>query len=261
MKCYICNSPTRHYFSKNFDRFELDTVDYQRCTECGSVFAQTLLQLPERQWQSVCKQYHGSYRGTGENPDDPNWHRRLERQAEVLVELADRDLLSTDEPWLDHGCGEGEMVRMLKKRIAHIECYDRYWQKNGYLQDSELLPGGYSTVISTSTLEHLRSRSSMDAIAALVSMDGSLCLHTMVRGEIPCDPNWYYLLPVHTIFYTNRGMELLFEQWRFRSSLYVPDARLWVWFRTPLEQLSKVLPDLTSLPDWHVAEGFIAYWP
>jgi hypothetical protein len=261
MNCYICKAPTRHYFRKQFDCFGLDSVSYRRCAACGTVYAETLLQLPEVKWRNVCEAYHGNYRGSGDNPDDPNWRIRLERQAEVLLKLAENGLLSTNKLWLDYGCGEGELAEMLRTSIKQIACYDRYWRDPGYLQDSDLLPGHFSTVISTSTLEHLRSRSSIDAIATLAAKDGSLCLHTLVRGEIPCDPNWFYLLPVHTIFYTNRAMELLFEQWDFLSSLYVVDARLWVWFRKPLNHLLKEKPDLTSLPGWHVTEGFLAYWP
>ncbi|MET0060714.1 MAG: methyltransferase domain-containing protein [Candidatus Thiodiazotropha endolucinida] len=261
MNCYICTAPAEYYFSKQFDRFGLDTVDYVRCMACGTVYAQTLLELPEHQWQSVCENYHASYRGSGDNPDDPNWHVRLEQQAKVLSKLADNGLLATGRPWLDYGCGEGELAGMLDTGIGQIVRYDRYWKKEGYLQETDLIPGHFDMVISTSTLEHLRSRSSMDALARLVTDDGCLGLHTLVRGEIPCDPNWFYLLPVHTIFYTNRGMAQLFDQWGFLSSLYVVDARLWVWFRKPLKQLLKEKPELVSIPGWHIAEGFMAYWP
>ncbi|MEW8049639.1 MAG: methyltransferase domain-containing protein [Candidatus Thiodiazotropha endolucinida] len=261
MNCYICTAPTQYYFRKQFDRFGLDTVDYRRCIACGTVYAQTLLDLPEHEWQNVCNAYHSSYRGSGENPDDPNWHVRLEQQAKVLSKLADIGLLSTSEPWLDYGCGEGELAEMLGGTIGKMDCYDRYWKRNGYLQESDLTHGHFSMVISTSTLEHLRNRSSMDTLARLVAEDGCLGLHTLVRGEIPCDPSWFYLLPVHTIFYTNRGMTQLFDQWGFRSSLYVVEARLWVWFRKSLKQLLRGKPELASIAGWHTAEGFMAYWP
>ncbi|MEW8064583.1 MAG: methyltransferase domain-containing protein, partial [Candidatus Thiodiazotropha sp.] len=150
---------------------------------------------------------------------------------------------------------------LLDTRIGRIARYDRYWKKEGYLQEPDLIPGHFYMVISTSTLEHLRSRADMDDLARLVTDDGCLGLHTLVRGEIPRDPDWFYLLPVHTVFHTNRGMAQLFNQWGFRSSLYVVDARLWVWFRKPLEQLLKGRPELASIPGWRVAEGFLAYWP
>lgn len=261
MNCYICEAPTGHYFSKGFDRFGIDSVDYQRCPQCGTVFARTLLELPEKQWRAICEEYHGSYRGSEENPDDPNWHLRLERQADALLKLADHGVVSRQGPWLDHGCGEGELARMLEARLGSVECYDRYWQRSGNLAESALIPGHFSMVISTSTLEHLRSRAAMDELSGLVAEDGCLGLHTMVRGEIPRDPSWFYLLPVHTIFHTNRGMARLFEQWGFRSSLYVVEARLWIWFRKPLKPLLEGLADLISLPGWHATEGFLAYWP
>jgi hypothetical protein len=229
--------------------------------DCGTVYAETLLDLPEQQWQHVCDAYHGSYRGSGDNPDDPNWHTRLEQQAHVLMQLADNGLLNINKPWLDYGCGEGELAEMLAGRIKQIGCYDRYWQGDGYLQISDLLPGHFSMVLSTATLEHLRSRSDMDALATLVAEDGCLGLHTLVRGEIPQDPDWFYLLPVHTIFYTNQGMAHLFEQWGFDSSVYVVEARLWVWFRQRLGRLVEQAPKLLLSEGWHASEGFMAYWP
>ncbi|MBT3026810.1 MAG: class I SAM-dependent methyltransferase [Candidatus Thiodiazotropha sp. (ex Ctena orbiculata)] len=261
MNCYICKASTDHYFRKQFDRFGLGSVNYRRCKACGTVYAETLLQLPEERWREVSEAYHNSYRGSGENPDDPNWRVRLNQQAEILLKLAENGLLKTDRPWLDYGCGEGELASMLEERIERISCYDRYWKCDGYLQESELIPGHYSLLISTSTMEHLRSRSSMDAINGLISEDGSLALHTLVRGEIPCDPAWFYLLPVHTIFYTNRGMAQLFTQWGFRSSIYAVDARLWIWYRKPLITAVKQWPELLSLPGLHATEGFMAYWP
>jgi len=261
MNCYICEAQTVRYFSKRFDRFGIDAVDYERCQQCGTVFAKTLLELPETQWRSVCEQYHGSYRGSEKNPDDPRWKLRLQQQAEVLLTLADHDVIPRHGTWLDHGCGEGELARMLETRHGRIACYDRYWSGGDHLPDSALVPGHFPVVISTSTLEHLRSRADMDELASLVAEDGCLALHTLVRGEIPCDPDWFYLLPVHTLFYTNRGMLRLFEQWGFRSSLYVVEARLWVWFRKPLNRLSGALADLTSLPGWRATDGFLAYWP
>jgi hypothetical protein len=261
MNCYICDALTGHYFSKRFDRFGLDTVDYQRCPQCGTVFAKTLLEMPESQWRAVCEQYHGSYRGSDENPDDPNWRLRLEQQAEVLLKLAERGVVSRQAPWLDHGCGEGELASILDARIGDIACYDRYWPGRDYLQESALIPGHFCVVISTSTLEHLHSRTGLNELAGLVTEDGCLVLHTLVRGEIPRDPDWFYLLPVHTIFYTNRSMIRLFEQWGFRSSLYVVEARLWVWFRKPLKPILKALGNLISLPGWQATDGFLAYWP
>ena len=260
MNCLICHSPVHHYFTKRFDRYGLDEVIYDRCRQCGSVFARTLLELPEERWQSLCDRYHGSYRGSGLNPDDPNWRERLQRQGDVLLELAECGVIPRDKTWLDYGCGEGELAALLNKSGLKINCYDRYWRDPSYANESELLPGSYPVVLNTSLLEHLRSRSSMDAIVELVTGDGALALHTLVRGEIPRDPSWFYLLPVHTLFFTNKAMALLFRQWGFDCSLYAVDARLWLWFRQPLKQLLESLPG-QGKPDWHVSKGFMAYWP
>ncbi|MEW8505076.1 MAG: class I SAM-dependent methyltransferase [Candidatus Thiodiazotropha sp.] len=261
MNCYICKAPTRHYFRKRFDRFGLDSVDYWRCIECGTVYAETLLQLTEERWRHVCEAYHSSYRGSGENPDDPNWRVRLEQQAKVLLRLGDNGLLDTSKPWLDYGCGEGELASLLGQRVDEIACYDRYWHRDGYIEEPDLIPGHFTVVVSTSTLEHLRDRLSMDAIAGLSAGSGCLALHTLVRGEIPRNPSWFYLLPVHTIFYTNEGMARLFEQWGFISSIYAVNARLWICFRKPMNELLRQWPELAESPGLKATEGFLAYWP
>jgi SAM-dependent methyltransferase len=261
MNCLICHSPTHYFFSKDFNCFGLDSVDYERCSNCGTVFARTLLELSEDQWQLLCSRYHDSYRGSGENPDDPNWRSRLNRQGNVLLKLTDMGVLPKNRPWLDYGCGEGELAAFLARQGLRIDCYDRYWPKSTHIKGADLLPGRYPVVINTSLFEHLRSRSSMDSIANLVNPEGVLALHTLVRGEIPQDPCWFYLLPVHTLFFTNKAMALLFRNWGYQCSLYDVDARLWVWFRQPLRVLLERFPTLKDQLQWKVCDGFIAYWP
>ncbi|MES9862393.1 MAG: hypothetical protein ABW138_16300, partial [Candidatus Thiodiazotropha sp. 4PDIVS1] len=80
-------------------------------------------------------------------------------------------------------------------------------------------------------------------------------------GDIPRDPNWFYLLPVHTLFFTNKAMKILFNKWGFSCSLYAVDARLWLWFRQPLAAMLKKHPELDKPNQWQISEGFMAYWP
>ncbi|MET0050021.1 MAG: class I SAM-dependent methyltransferase [Candidatus Thiodiazotropha sp.] len=247
--------------TKSFERFNLDRVVYEVCGECGCVHARTLLDLPEEQWRNICHDYHGGYRALDDNPDDPRWRKRLNAQAEVLLSLRASQLLPTNTEWLDFGCGDGDLLNLLNQGGLQVLGYDPYWHKAVYLSETELLPGRFPVVLNTATLEHLRDRESLDRVGSLVSPDGVLALHTLVRGEIPRDPDWFYLLPVHTLMFTNRAMSLLFEQWNFDCSLYAVEARLWLWFRQPLlEELKRVVHEHES-EDWQTSRGFLAYWP
>jgi 2-polyprenyl-3-methyl-5-hydroxy-6-metoxy-1,4-benzoquinol methylase len=247
--------------SKSFDRFGLERVVYERCTHCGCVHARTLLDLPETHWKSLCEEYHGAYRGHDENPDDPRWRNRLNAQARVLLALSEHRILPAQGEWLDYGCGEGELMQRLNQAGLRVSGYDPYWPISGSLSETALIPGHFPVVLNTATLEHLRDRRSLDQVGTLVSDDGTLALHTLVRGEIPKDPEWFYLLPVHTLLFTNRAMTLLFEQWAFDCSLYAVEARLWLWFRqSRYEELQRIALETGNL-DWKTSRGFLAYWP
>ncbi|MCG7982372.1 MAG: class I SAM-dependent methyltransferase [Candidatus Thiodiazotropha lotti] len=261
MHCLICNAYTHYFFTKQFDDFGLGKVEYERCSHCGAVFATSLLQLPEDEWQSLCVRYHGHYRIGDENPDDPNWRQRLQSQSDFLFTMSKVGLLPEQHRWLDYGCGEGELSGLLGQQGVRVDCYDRYWQKEHSVDKSQLLPGSYPVVINTALFEHLRSRAEMDAIINLITEDGTFALHTLVRGEIPRDPSWFYLLPVHTIFFTNQAMRILFQEWGFSSSLYAVDSRLWLWFKASKATLLKRYPGLASEQDWKICDGFMAYWP
>jgi 2-polyprenyl-3-methyl-5-hydroxy-6-metoxy-1,4-benzoquinol methylase len=175
--------------------------------------------------------------------------------------MTDIGLLPKQPSWLDYGCGEGELAQLLGEQNIRVACYDRYWQKNHYLSKSQLVPGRYPVVINTALFEHLRNRTEIDAIIKLTAEDGIFVLHTLVRGEIPKDPSWFYLLPVHTIFYTNQAMRILFHESGFQSSLYAVDSRLWLWFRSSRSKLLKRYPGLASEQNWKFSDGFMAYWP
>jgi 2-polyprenyl-3-methyl-5-hydroxy-6-metoxy-1,4-benzoquinol methylase len=261
MHCLICNAYTHYYFSKQFDDFGLGKVDYERCTHCGAVFATDLLQLPEEAWQNLCVRYHSGHRNQKQNPDDPNAAQRLQKQSNFLLSMTNMGLLAKQPSWLDYGCGEGELAHRLEQQHVRVACYDRYWRQQGYLSESQLVPGSFPVVINTALFEHLRNRAEMDAIVRLTADDGTFALHTLVRGEIPRDPSWFYLLPVHTIFFTNQAMRILFHEWGFKSSLYAVDARLWLWFRSSRATLHKRYPDLALEQNWKFSDGFMAYWP
>lgn len=141
--------------------------------------------------------------------------------------------------------------------------YDNYMKDTAqkYLADSELLEGSFDFVITTSVLEHVRSINSLDKIAGLVSPEGILSIHTVVREIIPEDPNWFYLLAVHCSFFTNRSMQILFNRWGFESSLYHVDSRLWFWFKKTPVELENVLASVNKeKQNLFFKKDFMDYW-
>jgi hypothetical protein len=85
----------------------------------------------------------------------------------------------------------------------------------------------------------------------------------LVSESIPADASWFYLLPVHCAFHTNRSMSLLFQQWGYVASLYNVDSRLWLWFKRPPSDIQQRIEKAnrrlnTSL--YIFKNGFVDYW-
>lgn len=105
--------------------------------------------------------------------------------------------------WLDYACGDGKLSDYLKnKHNIFISNYDRYMpQQKNYVDCDQLIPGTFDFVITTSVFEHFTLREQFDSVnTAVNSEDGVLGIHTVVCGNIPNDPSWFYFLPVHCSF-------------------------------------------------------------
>lgn len=262
MRCIICDGESAFYFSKNFKEHQLGRVDYWRCQSCGFVLSRTHAEMAESEWNSLNEAYHAAYQGTGNNPDDPNWLARLASQADLLADAAGRGLIDAGGRWLDYACGDGKLSDALVPRGLHLGKYDRYMPPgDGFLTESDLQPGGFEFVITTSVFEHLLRRSDFDAIASLVSPRGVLGLHTLVCESVPCDPSWFYLLPVHCAFFTNRAMQVLFERWGYTCSVYNVQSRLWLWLRESPEDVARKLSTAgEAAPQYVFKPAFVDHW-
>ena len=167
---------------------------------------------------------------------------------------------------IDYGCGDGKLSELLQEKYnLKLLKYDSYMGNKKYISKKELKIASFDFVISTSVFEHLRNRESLNEIASLVSSNGVMGIHTIVANEIPCDPNWFYLLPVHCSFYTNRSMEILFNNWNYSASIYHVDSQLWFWFKTDVDRVEKIINNANSLKGrkelhYHFKHGFIDYW-
>jgi Methyltransferase domain len=263
LACPVCDGRLTPHCTKDF-RGEngLGDVHYERCTQCGLVISRTHYELDDDAWEALNAEYHKAYLGTDVNLDDPRWMDRLAHQAALLPKLT--GITPAGLPWLDYGAGDGQLADMVAAAGAPMRKYDRYLPlgADGFLDEDELVPGGFGLVITTSVFEHVRGVEPLDEVNRLVAdADGVMALHTLVRGEVPADPHWFYFLPVHCTFFTNRSLEVLVDRWGYTASSYHVDARLWCLTRLAEDELRDRLAAAGAPDDTHVSSGFMAYWP
>ncbi len=247
--CIVCGGKTSYSFSKTFNRLGLGTVDYFTCADCGFTYSKTHFEMTPDEWSGLNEAYHNSYHGTNVAADDKNWFKRLAVQAEVLSDLSAIEAIPFDE-WIDYGCGDGKLADMLGDYGIHVEKYDKYLPETNTVN---VLVGKYNVVINTSVLEHLRTTEEIDEIFSLVSNRGVMALHTFVSKVIEPNPEWFYLLPVHCAFHTYQSMTKLFERYGFSASAYHEQARLWVLFKNPPEEVLEEKYNYTN-------GSFVNYW-
>lgn len=257
MNCTVCDGATLPYFVKDFaGQFGLRAVQYRRCRECGFVFSETHLSMSDATWEALNARVHGDRAFV--EADDPRARARISRQAAVIEDLASNGLVRPGR-WLDYGAGDGALAAELKFQTLgkrRLFCHDPFLPQEGYLKEAAMPIAGFELVVTTSVLEHMRFREELDYPESLVSVNGALAIHTLVCEEVPCDPSWFYLSPVHCSFFTNRSMEYLFRDWGYTSCAYNVPARLWVFF-------SKDVLDQVPAPrlgGYHFAARFVDYW-
>ncbi|MDA3898564.1 MAG: class I SAM-dependent methyltransferase [Desulfobacteraceae bacterium] len=265
MRCMICRNPMEFYFSKRFDFIHLTNVDYVKCVNCGFVLSKTHYELSDESWGAVNKKYHQSYQGTNHLADDPMWLERLDKQVEVIADTVKIGLISQTNPHLDFGCGDGKLSDMITDRHGvKIDKFDRYNQGKGYLTDEKLKKNKFDFVVTTSVFEHLLKREMLDEINNLVSDTGVMGLHTLVAEEVPDNSDWFYLVPVHCAFYTNKSMQILFDEWGYTSSVYQLDSQLWLFFKADADKIEQIIKNTNSQPNrkfyYHFKRGFMDYW-
>ncbi len=239
---------------------------YLKCESCGFVISKTHFELSKDRWENLNKEYHDAYLDSNCNPDDPKWADRLKAQAGVIDDLTKLGLIPADMPWIDFGCGDGKLSDLLQADYGQrLLKFDHYMSGSDYLSEDELKDTRFGFVITTSVLEHLRSREELDRIASLGTEKSVMGINTFVTEEIPGSPEWFYLLPVHCSFFSNRSMQILFEEWGFSSSIYHVDSRLWLWFKTDIDRTEKIILSANRQKGrekyyYHFKRGFMDYW-
>jgi SAM-dependent methyltransferase len=270
MNCFICQGSCVPYFSKSFAFHGLSLVEYVKCTACGLVISKTHFEMPQSQWERLNEAYHAAYLGTTASNDDPRWLERLDQQRSLIEKFYDAGVIAHQLPWLDYGCGDGKLSQLLAERQLSLLNFDRYCipsvahQSKVYLSEVELSRTKYDLVVSTSVFEHVRSIETLDEMNRLVSPNGVFAIHTWAGATVPVDPGWFYLLPVHCVFYSNRSMQLLFRRWGYAASVYHVGARMWLWFRKPpvaaIQDAVARFNAAGGFKEFFYKEDFVDYW-
>ena len=251
------------YFSKRFDSELLGKVDYLKCVKCGFCASSTHFKMAAEDWRHLNATWHTDNNTKDQNP----WNRdkRYFHQS-LLIYLLEKWNIIPGGEWLDYASGEGGLSKALKSLFdLNLKSFDRFIAPlTQPIAAADLIKGGYSLVTNTAMFEHVRSRNELDEIESYVGEDGCLAIHTLVRGDIPADPEWMYLLPVHSAFHTNCSMGILMQQWGYTCSVYNEDAKMWIWFRSEPKQIEMRAQDINAVMGWtylHFKSGFMDYWP
>lgn len=262
MKCMVCSRGMDYFFNKRFDSDSLGEVEYYRCAECGFSASKTHLEMPNADWVRLNTGWHDANNLRADNP----WNRsqRHFNQA-LMIYLLHRHGVIPDGEWLDYASGQGGLSRQLHSHFGLVlRSFDNFVQPQSFpLKESDLADRGYALVTNTAMFEHARDRQTLDKIESYVGEHGCFGIHTLVREEIPADPDWMYLLPVHCAFFTNESMRVLMQQWGYSCSVYNEHAKMWIWFKTEPKLVAKRIAELNQSMGWeylHFKSGFVDFW-
>lgn len=265
MRCQVCNGETQYFLSKKFSVPKSFEVQYRKCGVCGVVFSATHQEMSESERDNLNHEYHSQYSGEN-NPNDRNWLARTHSQAEIICAAARTHLIDIKSEWLDYGAGSGKLSALIydrcKKRIKKFDKYGEFYDVD-YCKIDDVPKKIFGFTVSAAVFEHLNFRYEWDSINDTVSPEGVLGLHTLVCEEIPADPDWFYYLPVHSTFFTNKSMAMLHAQWGYACSTYDVKSRLWFWFRKSARDVAGLIRKGRSSGEVRqllLEKGFLAYW-
>lgn len=263
MQCMICQSRMQYFFSKQFDQFDLGKVDYWKCTACGFAASRTHLEMSEERWARLNNDFHSQTHYTEDNPYNRN--QRYFNQALMLSLMRKQGLMSPQDNWLDWGCGVGAVSKLLRDYFGvHLGTFDKFFTPEvNAIAEADLRPRAFDLVLNTAVFEHVRDRATLDEIESYVAPSGAFAIHTLVPENVPQNPDWMYLLPVHCAFHTNLSMQLLMDQWGYTCSVYNEHAKLWVLFRQDADAIEPKVQALNKAMGWsylHFKRGFMDYW-
>jgi hypothetical protein len=264
MNCIVCNSNTEYFFTKDFNKssefdkkFDLGEVEYWKCSNCGLVNSKTHSEMNFDKWTSINNQFH--YFIENETYLDSNQPPYLE-MAMLIKILFENEIVFDDI--LDYGAGYGTLSNILNDYFNfELKIFDQYIMKSDKRYTKLDSSSVFGNVITSAVFEHLTERSHFDNIKNLINSKGAMFIHTLICENVPKNPNWFYLLPVHTTFFTNKSMDILMRQWDFSYSLYCPKAKTWVLLHEePKKSKIEAINQSIQSEFLILKEGFVDYW-
>ena len=268
MKCLICESEMKFYFSKEYNAEpfknmmkEIGRVEYFKCDNCGLTVSKTHKELEAEKWKKLNYEFHHYLENNSSTIGQPPYAQ----QALLIKILSENKIIDTSNI-IDYAGGYGSLSKILNKYFnINLPVYDPYIQNNDnveYIDKKNL--STYNTVLNSALFEHLLTRKEFDDINEITSKHGSMLVHTRISEYIPDDPDWFYLAPpVHTTFHTNKSMNIMMKQWGYTSSIYCVPARSWVLLRNNILNIEKIVNKINSelQSDYLVyKQGFVDYW-
>ena len=271
MKCLICNSETKYFFSKKYTEKPFDSmmedigeVNYYKCTNCGFTLSKTHCNLDTERWNKLNFDFH-HFLENNSNSEIPINQPPYLQQAIMIKVLVENEIINFDSS-LDFAGGYGTLSNILDRYFnLKLSVYDPFVKNNArniYIDKKDLET--YDTVLNSALFEHLTTRESFDEINDCVSNEGCVIVHTRISGYIPSDPNWFYLNPpVHCAFHTNKSMEILMQQWNYKASIYCMSARSWILLKNDSKDLKRKVELINKefQTDYLTYKlGFVDYW-
>ncbi len=267
MNCFVCGGEMHPFFEKNFSMAKLQKCEYVRCENCGLVVAKTLYEMPHDNWIMLNYECHDKF-FKGELDDmkiDPKARQRIEYQSELFEDMINHGIFKINWRTLDYGAGNGLLSDKINEKLQRnwLKKFEAYVTSEGkdYLSPEEVLPASFDFVVTTAVFEHLLgNKGDVEKIIDLLNSNGVMALHTLICEEVPQDPNWFYLLPIHCTFWTNKAMSIIYEKNNFIGCAYNREAQMWLMFRRAEDFLRLESCQKKLRGNWTLSEKFVDYW-
>ena len=281
MKCFVCGGEMKPYFKKKIAaRYlqNLDALEYVRCEHCGMVVSKTLYEMSREELSKFIYNDHKDYFSSTSRQEevDPRWLQRLDLQAALFAELLRYGVFDYGWRTIDYGAGNGLLANKVNALLTlhkygsrsmaqevWLKKYDEYMEPldENYLTSEEVTESSFDFLVSSSVFEHLfGNRGEVEKVIGLLKPDGIMALHTLICEEVPQDPEWYYLVPVHCTLWTNKAMQIVYQKSGFIGCGYNVEARMWIFFRNA-DAWNKLKACRDSLSGtWVLSEDFVDYW-
>ncbi len=262
-KCIICGNSTENYFQKDFNSEYLGKCEYRICKNCGFVFNKTMYDMDDTQWEKVNASFHNKEWSIIQGRNFK--HNPPYLQQALFLKILQNEGIILPDNWLDYASGHGKLSEITKKYFdLKLIPYEKFIsQSEGYKLIKNNPDMKFNVVFSSALFEHIRSLEPIEEMVSLLNENGTLLIHTLIRENIPKDPQYFYLLLVHCSLFTNKSMEILMKKFGFKYSIYSPVAKTWALFKNKPENIEQKIENINSFLGnnyLYQKDGFMDYW-